>query len=87
MASIRFKHGSAFALLLLGLFSVLTGAGELLGGATGIRYQGGLIAVVLGGAMLVGGAWYLARTLDEAELSEKAKRDLGLETDVPDAEE
>lgn len=79
MHGIRFWHGAAMALVVVGVFSVLAGIQELVRGAAGIRWQGAVLAVVFGVIVFVAAALYLATTLHEAELPEDAREDLGLD--------
>lgn len=81
MHGIRFWHGAAMAILVIGVFSVLAGAQELVRGVGGIRFQGAVLAVVVGAVALAASAVYLASTLHEAELPDDAAEDLGLEED------
>lgn len=76
MVSIRFKHGAAMALLILAFFLLLGGITEVVAGATGDRFLASVLAVVLGAAGLVWSVWYLATTMEEAELPDKTKEQM-----------
>lgn len=82
MASIRFKHGIAMALVLIGLFAIVAAVGELARAADGIRTTGAILALGLGAGGLLVGAAYLWRTLDEGELPDKAKERMAEQLDA-----